>query len=59
MTALRMQFFSVALVILFGIWLTGFGKVHWLIYVPVVMFVFAGATGVCPGLWFWKKMGFK
>ncbi len=33
-----------------GIWLTGFGTAHWLLYVPATMFVFAAATGICPGL---------
>jgi hypothetical protein len=36
----------------FGIWLTGFNLVHWLLYVPVVFFYFAAVTGICPGLIF-------
>jgi hypothetical protein len=59
MKALNMQFFTVALVVLIGIWLTGFENVHWFIYVPVGLLVFAGFTGICPGLWFWKKVGLK
>jgi hypothetical protein len=59
MTALRMQFFFIAAVIFIGIWLTGFGEVHWFLYVPVVVFTVAGATGICPGLEIWKKLGFK
>ena len=59
MSALRMQFFTLALIVSIGIWLTGFGKVHWFLYFPVAMFLFAGATGICPGLLFWKKLGFK
>ncbi len=59
MTALRMQFLSIAAVVLIGIWLTGFGKVHWFLYVPVAVFTFAGLTGICPGLAIWKKAGFK
>ncbi len=57
--SLRAQFISTALVILIGIWLTGFGKVHWFLYVPVVALSFAGITGICPGLMLWKKIGFK
>ena len=59
MSALRMQFFSIAALVLVGIWLTGFDRVHWFLYVPVAVFAFAGATGICPGLMFWKKVGFK
>ena len=59
MSALRMQFLSIAAVVLVGIWLTGFDRVHWFLYVPVAIFTFAGTTGICPGLMFWKKVGFK
>jgi hypothetical protein len=58
-SALRAQFLSVALIVFIGIWLTGFEKVHWFLYVPVVAFAFAGITGICPGLMFWKKVGLK
>lgn len=37
-------------VIWLGIWLTGFAKAHWLLYVPPSLFYFAGITGLCPGL---------
>lgn len=33
-----------------GIALTGFGTVHWLLYLPAGFFLFAAATGICPGL---------
>jgi hypothetical protein len=59
MTAQRMLFLTMAVVIFVGIWLTGFDKAHWFLYVPVVMLTFAGVTGICPGMMFWKKMGFK
>jgi hypothetical protein len=58
-SALRVQFLSVALIVFTGIWLTGFDKVHWFLYVPVVALTFAGITGICPGLLFWKKAGLK
>ncbi len=32
-----------------GIWHTGFAAASWILYVPAVMFVFAAATGICPG----------
>jgi hypothetical protein len=59
MTAIRMQFFSVAAIILVGIWLTGFETVHWFLYVPPAALIFAGITGICPGLTIWQKLGFK
>jgi len=59
MSAIRMQFISMAIVVFIGIFLTGFDKVHWFLYLPVVMLLFAGLTGICPGLLFWKKMGLK
>ena len=32
MSAIRMLFLVMAAVILLGIWLTGFGVVHWVLY---------------------------
>ena len=58
-SALRAQFLSVALIVFIGIWLTGGEKVHWFLYVPVIAFAFAGITGICPGLIFWRKVGLK
>lgn len=58
MTAHRMLYLSFACIMLAGIWLTGFDKVHWLLYVPVAFAGFAGLSGFCINLWFWKKMGF-
>jgi hypothetical protein len=54
-----MLFLSVAGVVLLGIWLTGFDKAHWVLYLPVAFFTFAGVTGICPGLIIWNKLGFK
>jgi hypothetical protein len=59
MTAIRAQFISIAIVVFIGILLTGFDKVHWFLYLPVVMLLFAGLTGICPGLLIWKKLGLK
>lgn len=50
--AMRFFFFVISSVVLLGIWLTGFDKAHWLLYVPVVFLYFAAATGICPGLFF-------
>lgn len=59
MTALRAQFILIAVMISIGILLTGYDKVHWFLYLPVAAFLFAGITGICPGLLFWKKVGLK
>ncbi|MGD2062275.1 MAG: hypothetical protein PVF51_01695 [Nitrospirota bacterium] len=59
MTAQRMVFFTMAVVILIGIALTGFGKVHWFLYLPVAALCFAGVTGICPSMRLWQKLGFK
>ena len=59
MTAMRMQFLSIALVVFIGIALTGFERVHWFLYVPVAALAFAGVTGICPGMTIWKKLGLK
>ena len=58
-TAQRVHFISVALIVFIGIWLTGFDKVHWFLYIPVIALTFAGITGICPGLIFWNKVGLK
>ena len=58
-TAYRMLFLFISGVILLGIWLTGFNKAHWVLYIPVVSLTFAGISGICPGLIFWRMFGFK
>lgn len=59
MNAGRMQSLTAAILIVLGIWLTGYKSVHWLLYVPVVLLLINVLTGFCFGVWFWKKMGFK
>ncbi len=59
MSAQRMLFLSIALIVALGIWLTGFDKAHWVLYIPVVFLAFAGVTGICPGLIVWRRLGFK
>ncbi|MDH5772328.1 MAG: hypothetical protein OEY84_04265 [Rhodospirillaceae bacterium] len=57
--ALRMLFLFMASVIGLGIWLSGYDQVHWLLYVPAIFMGFAAISGICPGLIFWKKLGFS
>ncbi len=59
MTALRMLFLFMAAFISLGIWLTGINNVHWLLYIPPAALLFAGVTGICPGMIIFKKLGFK
>lgn len=54
--AMRSFFAFSATVIWLGIWLTGFKTVHWLLYMPAVLFTFAVLTGICPGMIFFKTI---
>ncbi|ATX82380.1 hypothetical protein Ga0123462_1517 [Mariprofundus ferrinatatus] len=49
---MRFFFLVVSTILLTGIWLTGFGTAHWLLYIPAIFFLFAAATGICPGIIF-------
>jgi hypothetical protein len=59
MNAMRMTMLTIAAIMLAGIWLTGFDKAHWVLYLPPAFLAFAGITGICPGLIFWSKAGFR
>ena len=48
--AMRFFFFNAAVIVLIGIWLTGFDQVHWFLYVMPAFFLFASVAGICPGL---------
>jgi ABC-type polysaccharide/polyol phosphate export permease len=50
--AMRFFFLVAGSLLWVGIWLTGFATVHWLLYIPAVFFLFAAATGICPGMIF-------
>jgi len=52
----RMFFFNMTVLIPFGLWLTGFDKVHWFSYVIPGGLLFASATGLCLGLVTSRKM---
>ncbi len=54
-----MVLLTICTVISIGIWHTGFDKASWVLYVPAGLTLFAGITGICPGLILWKKCGFK
>ena len=59
MSAMRMLFLMVSIALFAGIWLTGYQTIHWIIYIPAVALMFAGLTGICPGMMLLKKVGFK
>lgn len=48
--SMRMFMFNSAILILIGIWLTGFETVHWFIYLVPAFYIFAAMTGLCLGL---------
>lgn|GEM_PF-1144082 len=51
---MRIFLLNSAIVMLIGIGLTGFDRVHWFSYVIPVIFLLASAFGVCPGLNLWR-----
>lgn len=59
MSAMRMTMLTIATLTLFGIWLSGFNNVHWVLYLPPAMLLFAALSGICPGVIIWSKLGFK
>ncbi len=59
MSAIRMLFIVMAVVISAGIWLSGYNQVHWLLYIPPAALLFAGISGICPGYMLFSKLGFK
>jgi len=59
MSAQRMLFLMMAILISAGIYLSGYNTVHWLLYLPAAALLFAAITGICPGLMLFKKLGFK
>jgi hypothetical protein len=54
--AMRFFFLGSGSIIWLGIWLTGFGTAHWLLYFPATFFYFAALTGICPGLIFSRML---
>ncbi|HAK59621.1 MAG TPA: hypothetical protein DCO77_04455 [Nitrospiraceae bacterium] len=59
MTAQRMVYLMTATVVGAGIWHTGFDRASWILYIPVGVLFFAGVSGICLGLIFWRAFGFK
>ncbi len=45
--SLRIWYAFVGILLWTAIYLTGFSKVHWLMYLPAVGFTFSAITGIC------------
>ncbi len=54
--AQRMVYLTVASMVALGIFLTGYDKVSWVLYLPAASMLFAGITGKCHGLVLWRKV---
>jgi len=52
----RIFFLIFSAVIWLGIFLTGFNVAHWFLYLPAIFSLFAGITGICPGMIISKKL---
>lgn len=59
MSAQRMLFITMAVLIVLGVYLTGFQQAHWILWVVAALITFAAATGICPALKIYQKLGFK
>lgn len=46
----RLFFLNLSIMIIIGLWLTGFDNVHWFAYWPPAFLLIAAITGFCPGM---------
>jgi hypothetical protein len=53
---LRIWFAFFGIVIWIGIILTGFSNIHWFMYIPAVLLIFAAVTGICPSMMLINKL---
>lgn len=54
--SMKVFFLFVGLLLWAGIWLTGFDRIHWLLYLPATFFLFSAITGICPGMIFFNEL---
>jgi len=54
--SMKVFFLFVGLLLWTGIWLTGFDKAHWILYLPATFFLFSAITGICPGMIFFNEL---
>lgn len=55
--SMRIWFVIMAVILWTGIYLSGFSRVSWLLYLPAAGFVFAAITGICPSWQLFKMFG--
>ena len=54
--AMRLFLVNSTLFMLIGIWLTGFDRVHWFMYVLPAIFTVSATFGICPGINLWRMV---
>jgi len=54
--SMRIWYAFVGIILWTGIYLTGFDKVSWVLYLPAVGFIFGAVTGLCLSLTAISKM---
>lgn len=57
-SAVRMTYASIGLVVLIANFLAGFDNVSWLHWVPPIVLPIAAITNICPFQIAWEKIGF-
>ena len=46
----RIMLLLSAMLIIVGIWLSGWSSVHWFLYITPALFTLFGVTGLCPSV---------
>jgi len=57
--SMRIWFGFVGMILWTGIYLTGFSRTNWVLYVPAAGFILGAITGLCPSLTVVSKMFVK
>jgi len=51
---MRVFLLNTVMLIMVGIWLTGFDKVNWSLYLIPGVFTLSSLFGICPGINLWQ-----
>lgn len=57
--SMRIWFAFVGTILWTGIYLMGFSRTNWVLYVPAAGFILGAVTGLCPSLTVISKIFFK
>jgi hypothetical protein len=57
-SAVRMTYASIGMVVLIANFLAGFENVSWLHWLPPTLLPLAAISNICPFQIFWEKIGF-